>query len=343
LTSEERKARELERLRSDLSTIDLSELNENIRCISTGVVAFDLAMGGGWPESRFSEIFGEWQSGKSLIMYQSIKECQAAGGLAFLDDSERAFDKRWARALGINLDELFYFISTSIEHGFEHLEKVCHEVRKSPEFRDVPILYVKDSLAASIAKEEADMTFEKTGIALQARAVSKGLRRLTNLIADQRVAVVFVNQIRTKVGVMFGPSSESTGGRAPKFYAGMRIGLYKKSKIKRAGRIVGMGGLFDVVKSKIGVPWRQVKFQMLLKTGVHALSGLFEYFISESVIKQLTTRSFEFAGDRFKRQDFPAMWADAGKREALLMEYKRVQEEGVDEEPQVAEGSSEEE
>jgi len=316
---------EFEELRKQLSSIDLREVDEDVRCIPTGVTAFDLAMGGGWPESRFSECYGTWQSGKSLLMYQSIRACQRLGGLAFLDDAERAFDKRWARTLGINVDDLFYFISESLEHGFAHLEKVARIVRESPSFRNVPILYVKDSLEASIAKEEEEMEFSKTGVALRARAISTGLRRLTNLIADQRIAVVFVNQLRTKIGVMFGTPEETAGGKAPKYYAGLRVLMKKGKRIKMGTRTVGMAGTLEVIKSKIGVPFRHVNFQMMFNRGIPELSGLLDYLVEQEVIKQPTSRAFEFEGERFSRRKFPEVWEE--KKEAILESYRKMEED----------------
>jgi len=312
---------DLERLRSEFSVIDLSGAEEEIRCISTGVVAFDLAMGGGWPESRISEISGEWQSGKSLVMYQSIKECQLQGGIAVLDDSERAFDVRWAKVLGIDLNKLIYFVADSLEEGFSHMEKFCRKARESDSFRDVPILYVKDSLEASIAYEEKSMDLIRPAVALRARAISKCLRRLTNLIADTRVAVVFVNQLRDKIGVMFGEKTHTAGGKAPKYYAGLRVVLRKKGRLKSGNRVVGVKGELEVTKSKIGIPYRKAAFEIFFNRGIPRHSGLLNFLVDEEIITRPTSRSYQFGDRRFTSREFLKVWEECG--DAMMEAYKK--------------------
>ena len=312
---------DLERLRREFSIIDLTEAQEEIRCISTGVVAFDLAMGGGWPESRISEISGEWQSGKSLVMYQSIRECQRQGGIAVLDDSERAFDVRWAKVLGIDLSKLIYFVAESLEEGFSHMEKFCRKARDCDSFRDVPILYVKDSLEASIAFEEKNMDLIKPAVALRARAISKCLRRLTNLIADTRVAVVFVNQLRTKIGVMFGEKQQTAGGKAPKYYAGLRVVLNKRGRLRSGNRVVGVKGELEVTKSKIGVPYRRAEFEIFFNKGIPWYSGLLKFLVDEGVVQRPTSRSYEFQGRRFTAANFLSVWEEC--KDEMLEAYRR--------------------
>jgi recombination protein RecA len=308
--------RGIEDLKKSLSTVELPEAT---RRVSTGIISVDLATGGGFPEGRFSEVAGEWQTGKSLICYQAIAQCQKSGGLAILDDAERAFDKRWAKILGINTDELMYFISTSLEHGFEHVEMVAKQVRENEEFKDKSILYVKDSLEASIAKEEAEQDFAKAGIAQRARVISRCLRRITNLIADQRIAVVFVNQLRTNVGVMFGPNEESGGGKAPKFYAGLRCIIKKHGKIIEESRVVGTKGILEVIKSKVGVPFKRTEFEINFNKGIDRYSGLLPYLVAEGVITRPTTQSYGFGDLRFKAKEFRQVWKENSKdfRKAL--------------------------
>lgn len=317
--------RDLDNLRKTLTTVDLSEVSENVQCISTGVISFDLAMGGGWPESRISELGGMWQTGKSLIAYQSIRECQKSGGIAFLDDAERAFDKRWARIIGVNLDDLFLYNSTSLEDGFEHLEKACTAVRESPSFANCPVLYVKDSLEASIAMDEIKKSLTETGgVALRARSISRGLRRLTNLIADQRMSVLFINQLRTKIGVMFGDPDETSGGKAPKYYSGMRVALRPGGKIKVDEKVVGFKCSFEVIKSKIGVPFKKVHFELMLNRGIHSMSGLLPYLLSEGVITKPTTKSYQFGDVRFPSTDFPKVWEE--KKVEIVVALKILNE-----------------
>ena len=183
----ENRRKELEALRKGLAVVDLSKMVPG-PCISTGVIAFDLAMAGGFPEGRFAEVFGEWQSGKSLLMYQTIAQCQKAGGIALLFDSERALEKRWCETLGINLEELFYYTPTSLEDAFGEMQQAIRTVRsKSTLFKDCPVLIVYDSLAASIARDEEGEDFGTPEMARRARVISSALRKMTNLVADFRV------------------------------------------------------------------------------------------------------------------------------------------------------------
>jgi recombination protein RecA len=310
-------------LKKELKVIDLAHVDDNITCLSTGVMGFDLAMGGGWPAGRISEIFGEWQTGKSLIAYRSIAACQRAGGIAILDDAERAFTKAWAKVLGIVTEEndagifpLIYTYFDSLEDGFQHMEEVANKVREKENFKDVPLLYVKDSLAASIAKSEIDEPFEKGGVAVRARSISRGLSRLTNLIANQKMAVVFVNQLRQKIGVMFGEDEETTGGKSLKFAASVRVSLRRGKKIKDGDKVLGVAGKMEVVKSKIGIPYNQVGFEMFFDGGIHPLSGLLDYLVAQDIITKPTTQSYEFGENRFRERDFSIFW-ESNKADVL--------------------------
>jgi recombination protein RecA len=274
-------------------------------------------------------------------MYQTIAQCQRVGGIAILDDAERAFDRRWARILGINLDELIYYIAPSLEEGFEHLERVTKSVRENPLFATTPILYIKDSLAASIAKAELGQEFGKSEMGLRARSISQGLRRLTNLIADQKMVVIFVNQLRANIGVLFGEKEETTGGKAPKFYAGLRAAMTKGAKIvnKERTKVLAVKGLFEVVKSKVGIPFKRVGFELLLGKGIPALSGLLDYLVNEGVIARPSTGWFEFKTERFRRTAFEEIWR--GKQNEML-EVLRQFDAGEAQPPAVTEEGIEE-
>lgn len=309
------KQKELEVFKSSVGFIDLSEIAETVPCIPTGVEAFDLAMGGGFPEGRISELGGLWQSGKSLLAYQALAACQRRGGIAFLDDSERAFDRKWGATLGINLNDLVYYVAPSLEEGFEHLEKVCRLVRTYPSLRNVPVLYVKDSLEASISKTELDLAFSESGsLGVRARAISRGLRRLNNLIANSRVAVVFVNQFRAKISPFaFGPQTEETaGGFAPKYYAGLRVILKKGQKIREGAQVIGFRCSLEVIKSKIGVPFKEVQAEIYLDRGFPPLSGLLDFLVRERIIVKVSPRLYRFKDIEFQKSQFEALWAERG-------------------------------
>lgn len=311
------KKKDFDALKKSLQVVDLSK-EASVRCIPTGVISIDLAVGGGIPEGRFTEIFGEWQSGKSLLMYQAIAECQRRGGVAFLFDSERAFDIRWGKALGIDVDELLLFYPESLEDAFTDMEKAIRLV-KSGGLKDRPVLIVYDSLAASVAKDELEQGFGKPEMALRARVISSSLRKMTNLIADHRVALVFVNQLRSKVGVMFGPTSDTTGGRAPKFYATLRLEMSKRNKIKRGDEVIGVQGVLEVVKSKIGVPFRRVNFELFFDKGIDKLSGLLDYFIRYGIIGQ-SGAWCSFQNKSFRAAQFPQIWEEHS--EELMRLYR---------------------
>lgn len=299
----------IEALRKDLGTIDLSKIT-SVPSISTGIEAFDLAMGGGFPEGRFSEVYGDWQSGKSLLLYQTIANCQRQGGLAFLLDSERSLDPRWVQSLGINMTELQYEPPETLEDGFSKIEKAIRAVRANASlFKDCPLLIVYDSLAASIARDELKQDFGTPEMAIRARVISSALRKMTNMIADYRVALVFVNQLRSKVGVLYGPTEETSGGRAPKFYASIRIALKKKKHILDGENIVGVNGEMVVVKSKVGIPFRSVDFSMSFKSGIGRFSGLADYLVGHGVFKK-SGGWYTFGKRKFHEQQLPGFWDD---------------------------------
>jgi len=313
--------KEFAALKKSLSAVDFSK-EMAIKGISTGVVAIDLATCGGIPEGRFTEIFGEWQSGKSLLMYQTIVQCQKNGGVALLFDSERAFDTRWGGTLGINLNELLLFNPCSLEDAFSGMENAIKAVRGGS-FKDSPVLIVYDSLAASVAQAELKQTFGQPEMALRARVISSALRKMTNLIADYRVALVFVNQLRSKVGVMFGPTTDTTGGRAPKFYATLRMEMRKRNRIKKDDNVVGVSGEMEVVKSKIGVPFRRVEFDLLFDKGIPRLSGLLDYLVRYGIIKQ-SGAWFQFKAKRFRSSQFESIWSEI--EEDVMNAYRELVE-----------------
>ena len=311
---EERVAAEIESLRKRLGAVDLREAGASLGFIATGVVAFDLMTGGGFPQGRFSEVFGEWQSGKSLLMYQTIATCQRMGGVAVLLDSERALEPRWATLLGIDSDRLVYFTPKSLEEGFRKIEDLVLAVRdKESLLKDRDVLIVWDSLAASIAREEIGKDYGAPEMALRARTISGALRRLVSLIADERIALVFINQLRSKIGVVFGSTEDTTGGRAPKFYASLRIGISKGKKIKKDNKVVGVTGTFEVVKSKVGIPFKKAGFEIYFNKGIPPLSGLLDFLVDEGVVVKASQRRYLFSPSEgepveFARNQFESIW-----------------------------------
>jgi len=332
--TEERIVAEIESLRKKLGAVDLREAAISLGFIPTGVVAFDLMTGGGFPKGRFSEVFGEWQSGKSLLMYQTIAQCQHSGGVAVLLDSERALEPRWASLLGIDSDTLVYFTPKSLEEGFRTIEDLVLAVReKDSPLKDKDVLIVWDSLAASIAREEIGKDYGAPEMALRARTISGALRRLVSLIADERIALVFINQLRSKIGVMFGSTEDTTGGRAPKFYASLRIGISKGKKIKKDNKVIGVTGSFEVVKSKVGIPFKKAGFEIYFRDGIPHLSGLLNFLVDEGVIVKTSQRKYQFttgSGEviEFIRQQFGQIWSDHSEEMRQRLLYTDEGEEG---------------
>lgn len=300
--------KELEALRRDLETIDLSKI-ESPPAISTSVVAFDLAMGGGFPEGRLSEVLGDFSSGKSLLLLLAIAAVQRAGGIAILLDSERSLSLPWVRLLGVNLEELFYYLPESLEDAFTRIENAIKMIRrKGSLFKQCPVLIGYDSLAASVAREELTQEYGKPEMAIRARVISQALRKQTALISDYRVALVMVNQLRSKVGVMFGPSEDSTGGRAPKFYAAMRIALKKRKSIMDGENVIGVNGELTVIKSKVCIPFRSVNFRMLFTGGIDRFSGLADYLNRLAVFGKTQSGWYTFGKQKFREAQLPGLW-----------------------------------
>ena len=158
---------------------------------------------------------------------------------------------------------------------------------------------------------------------MRARVISSALRKMTNLIADYRVALVFVNQLRSKVGVMFGPTTDTTGGRAPKFYATLRMEMRKRNRIKKDDNVVGVSGEMEVVKSKIGVPFRRVEFDLLFDKGIPRLSGLLDYLVRYGIIKQ-SGAWFQFKAKRFRSSQFESIWSEI--EEDVMNAYRELVE-----------------
>jgi recombination protein RecA len=300
--------KELEVLRRDLNIIDLSKIAPP-PSISTSVVAFNLAMGGGFPEGRLSEVLGDFSSGKSLLAYLAIAAVQKAGGLAMLLDSEWALNLAWVRALGINLEELLLIHPESLEDAFTRIEAAIKRIRRDTSlFKDSPVLIAYDSLAASVAREELAQEYGKPEMAIRARVISQAMRKQVALIANYRIALVVINQLRTKVGVMYGPSEDSTGGRAPKFYASLRVALKKKKQIMDGENVVGVNGELTVIKSKVCIPFRQVNFQMVFTKGIDRFSGLADYLNRLAVFGKTQSGWYTFGKQKFREAQLPGLW-----------------------------------
>lgn len=251
----------------------------NIEVISTGCLAIDLAVGvGGFPRGRVIEIYGPESSGKTTVALHAIAEAQKGGGIAAFIDAEHALDPVYARHLGVDINNL---LVSQPDNGEQALEITESLVRSGA----VDIIVV-DSVAALVPKAEIEGEMGDAHVGLQARLMSKALRKLTGIISKSRTVVIFINQIREKVGVMFGNPETTTGGRALKFYSTIRLDVRKGEVIKQNNENVGNRTKVKVVKNKVAPPFKTAEFDLMYGTGVSYEGTLIDIGTNMEIIKK---------------------------------------------------------
>src|SRR4026209_1855034 len=251
---------------------------KHIEVIPTGALSIDLALGvGGLPRGRVVEIFGPESSGKTTIMLHVIANAQKAGGLAAFIDAEHALDPGYAKKLGVNLDEL---LVSQPDSGEEALS-ICETLARSNAL-DVIVI---DSVAALVPKSELEGEMGMATMGMQARLMSQALRKLTGILAKAKTACIFTNQIREKVGVMFGNPETTPGGKALKFYASVRMDIRRKDVIKdSAGAAIGNHVKVKIVKKKVAPPFAEAEFEILYNHGINKEGSILEVGLQHGVI-----------------------------------------------------------
>lgn len=281
-----------------------------VECIPTGSLSLDIALGGGIPKGRVIEIYGPESSGKTTLTLHAIAEIQKQGGTAAFIDAEHALDPAYAKRIGVDVENL---LLSQPDNGEQALEITETLVRSN-----AVDLIVVDSVAALVPRAEIEGDMGDSHMGLQARLMSQALRKLTGVISRSNATVVFINQIRMKIGVMFGNPETTTGGNALKFYASVRMDIRRIAQIKQGEEIIGNRTRVKVVKNKIAPPFRQAEFDIMYNQGISREGDVLDLAVANEIVEK-SGAWFAYGGEKI------AQGREAAKK--YLKENPKVLEE----------------